>query len=163
IPYFHIYAFTVGMMTGIWVGALQVLLPRYDPDMMLTAIRDYRPTFVPAVPTLWVSLLNHPRVKEFGLDKVQTFNSGGAPLPVEVMNQWQQTIGRPLHQGYGLSEASPVSHCTPQLAAPRPGTIGVPVPDTDMKVVDLESGTRELPIGEAGELCISGPQVMLGY
>src|SRR4029078_13381347 len=98
-----------------------------------------------------------------GLDKVQIFNSGGAPLPVEVMDRWHRTIGRPLLQGYGLSEASPVCTCTPQLASPRPGTIGVPIPDTDMKIVDLETATRELPFGEAGELCISGPQVMLGY
>jgi long-chain acyl-CoA synthetase len=163
IPYFHIYAFTVGMMSGIWAGALQILIPRYDVEAVLAAIRDYRPTFVPAVPTVFVSLLGHPRVKEFGLEKVRTFNSGGAPCPLEVIERFERTIGRPLYEGYGLSETSPVTHTTPQLAVRKPGTVGIPVPDTDMKVVDLDTGTRELPVGEAGELCISGPQVMKGY
>jgi long-chain acyl-CoA synthetase len=163
IPYFHIYAFTVGMMCGVWEGALQVLIPRYDVELVLAAIRDYQPTYVPAVPTVFVSLLNHPRVKEFGLEKVRTFNSGGAPCPIEVIERFERTIGRPLNEGYGLSETSPVTHTMPQLAVRKPGTVGVPVPDTDMKVVDLDTGTRELPVGEAGELCISGPQVMKGY
>jgi long-chain acyl-CoA synthetase len=163
IPYFHIYAFTVGMMKGVWVGALQILLPKYDVEQVLTAIRDYRPTYFPAVPTVFVSLLNHPRAREFGLDKVRHFNSGGAPCPVDVIDQWERTFGRQLSEGYGLSETSPTTHSTPQLSVRKPGTIGVPMPDTDVKVVDVDSGTRELPIGEAGELCISGPQVMKGY
>jgi long-chain acyl-CoA synthetase len=163
IPYFHIYAFTVGMMKGVWVGARQVLLPKYEVEQVLTAIRDYRPTYFPAVPTVFVSLLSHPRAKEFGLERVRTFNSGGAPCPVEVIEQWEKTFGRALNEGYGLSETSPVTHSTPQLALRKPGTIGLPVPDTDIKVVDLETGTRELPLGEPGELCVSGPQVMKGY
>ena len=163
IPYFHIYAFTVGMMKGIWVGALQILLPKYDVEQVLAAIREYRPTYFPAVPTVFVSLLNHPRAKEFGLDKVRHFNSGGAPCPVEVIEQWERTFGRQLSEGYGLSETSPTTHSTPQLSVRKPGTIGIPMPDTDVKVVDVETGTRELPVGEAGELCIAGPQVMKGY
>jgi long-chain acyl-CoA synthetase len=163
IPYFHIYAFTVGMMKGLWVGAMQILLPKYDVEQVLAAIKEYRPTYFPAVPTVFVSLLNHPRVKEFGLENVKFFNSGGAPCPIEVIEQWERTIGRTLNEGYGLSETSPVTHSTPQLAIRKPGTIGVPVPDTDIKIVDLESGTSELPFGEAGELCIAGPQVMKGY
>jgi long-chain acyl-CoA synthetase len=163
IPYFHIYAFTVGMMMGVWNGAVQLLFPKYDPEQVLGAIRDFRPTYFPAVPTVFVSLLNHPRAKEFGLDKVKTFNSGGAPCPVEVIEQWERTFGRPLNEGYGLSETSPVTHTTPQLALRKRGTIGLPLPDTDVKVVDVETGTRELPLGETGELCISGPQVMAGY
>jgi long-chain acyl-CoA synthetase len=163
IPYFHIYAFTVGMMKGIWVGALQVLIPRYDVDQVLAALREFRPTYFPAVPTVFVSLLNHPKVKDYGLDKVRTFNTGGAPCPLEVIEQWERTFGRTLNEGYGLSETSPVTHTTPQLATRKPGTIGIPVCDTDLKVVDLETGDHELPIGEVGELCISGPQVMQGY
>jgi long-chain acyl-CoA synthetase len=163
IPYFHIYAFTVGMMKGLWVGALQVLLPKYDVDQVLAAIREYRPTYFPAVPTVFVSLLSHPRAAEYGLDRVRTFNTGGAPCPVEVIERWERTFGRPLNQGYGLSETSPVTHTTPQLAPRKPGTIGLPLPDTLIKVVDVETGSRELPPGEAGELCISGPQVMRGY
>ena len=163
IPYFHIYAFTVGMMTGLWVGALQILIPKYDVEQVLTAIRDYRPTYFPAVPTVFVSLLNHPRAAEFGLDKVRTYNSGGAPCPVDVIERWARTFGRTLNEGYGLSETSPVTHSTPQFGLRKPGSIGVPLPDTDMSIVDLETGLRELPLGEAGELCIAGPQVMRGY
>jgi long-chain acyl-CoA synthetase len=163
IPYFHIYAFTVGMMMGVWNGALQVLIPKYEPEQVLTAIRDFRPTFFPAVPTVFVSLLNHARAAEFQLEAVRTFNSGGAPCPPEVIDQWEQTFGRPLSEGYGLSETSPVTHTTPQLARRKVGSIGLPLPDTDIKVVDIETGTRDLAAGEAGELCIAGPQVMKGY
>jgi long-chain acyl-CoA synthetase len=163
IPYFHIYAFSVCMMAGIWTGALQVIVPKFDPEQVLTSIRDFRPTYFPAVPTVFVSLLNHPKVGEFGLEHVRTFNSGGAPCPVEVIEEFERRIGRPLHEGYGLSETSPVTHSTPHLAIRKRGTIGLPVPGTDIKVVDVETGTRELPLGMIGELCISGPQVMKGY
>ena len=163
IPYFHIYAFSVCMMMGLWIGALQVIHPKYEPDAVLASIKRFRPTYFPAVPTVFVSLLNHPKVLEHGLDQVRQFNSGGAPCPVEVLEQWERTIGRPLYEGYGLSETSPVTHTTPQLARRRMGSIGLPVPDTDMRIVDVEHGTREVPLGEAGEICISGPQVMKGY
>jgi len=151
------------MMMGIRIGALQVIHPKYDPEQVLASIRDFRPTYFPAVPTVFVSLLNHPRVADYGLEHVRNFNSGGAPCPIEVIEEFERRIGRPLNEGYGLSETSPVTHSTPQLAIRKPGTIGLAFPDTDMKIVDVETGTRELPIGESGELCISGPQVMLGY
>jgi long-chain acyl-CoA synthetase len=163
IPYFHIYAFTVGMMCGTWIGAQQIMLPKYDVEQVLAAMRDYRPTYFPAVPTVFVSLLSHPRVKEYGLERVRRFNSGGAPCPIAVMEEFEQRIGRPLNQGYGLSETSPVTHAQPLLGPRRLGTIGLPVPSTDIKVVDVETGTRDLPFGQEGELCISGPQVMKGY
>ena len=163
IPYFHIYAFSVCMMTGLWVGALQIIHPKYDPEQVLASIKQFRPTYFPAVPTVFVSLLNHPRVAEFGLEHVRHFNSGGAPCPVEVLEEFERRIGRPLLEGYGLSETSPVTHSTAQLARRKLGTIGVPFPDTDIKVVDVETGTREMPLGESGELCIAGPQVMKGY
>jgi long-chain acyl-CoA synthetase len=163
IPYFHIYAFTVGMMCGVWVGGLQIIIPKYDVEQVLAAIRDFKPTYFPAVPTVFVSLLGHPKVRDYGLEKVRTFNSGGAPCPVEVMEEFERRIGRPLNEGYGLSETSPVTHSTPQLARRKFGSIGLPMPDTDMKIVDVETGTREMPLGEAGELCICGPQVMKGY
>jgi long-chain acyl-CoA synthetase len=163
IPYFHIYAFTVCMMVGLRIGALQIIHPKYDPEQVLASVRDFRPTYFPAVPTLFVSLLSHPRVSEFGLEHVRQYMSGGAPCPVDVMAEFERRIGRPLNEGYGLSETSPVTHSTPQLAFRKLGTIGLPFPDTDMKIVDAETGERELPIGEVGELCISGPQVMKGY
>ena len=163
IPYFHIYAFSVCMMVGLRIGALQIIHPKYEPEAVLASIRDFRPTYFPAVPTVFVSLLNHPKVGEYGLEHVRLFNSGGAPCPVEVMEEFERRIGRPLNEGFGLSETSPVTHSTPQLAFRKMGTVGLPFPDTEMKIVDVESGARELPIGEIGELCVSGPQVMKGY
>jgi long-chain acyl-CoA synthetase len=163
IPYFHIYGLTVGMMLGVWQGARQILIPKYDVEMVLAAIRDYQPTYFPAVPTIFVSLLNHPRLHEFKLDRVCTYNSGSAPINMDVLETFERVVNVPLNQGYGLSEASPVTHSTPHLAKRKPASIGLPMPDTDMKIVDLETGTRELPLGEEGELCVAGPQVMKGY
>ena len=163
IPFFHIYGFTVGMMDGLWRGALQVLIPKYDVEAVLAAIRDYCPTYFPAVPTIYISILNHPRATEYGIDKVRAFNSGSAPLPVEVIEQFERMTGGTLFEGYGLSEASPVTHSTPALSRRKAGSIGVPLPDTDMKIVDLQEGTQEVPIAVEGELCIAGPQVMKGY
>lgn len=163
IPLFHIYGFTVAMLEGVWRGAQQILIPKYDVEAVLTAIRDYCPTYFPAVPTIYISLLNHPRAKEYGIDRIRMFNSGSAPLPVEVIDQFEQLTGGILSEGYGLSEASPVTHSTPTLGRRKPGSIGLPLSDTDMKIVDLETGLHEAPIGEEGELCIAGPQVMKGY
>ncbi|HEX6087113.1 MAG TPA: long-chain fatty acid--CoA ligase [Thermoanaerobaculia bacterium] len=163
IPFFHIYGFTVGLMAGTWLGGLQILIPKYDVEQLLNAVRDYRPTYFPGVPTLFISLLNHPRSREYGLDKIRAFNSGSAPLPVEVLEQFEQLTGGMLSEGYGLSEASPVTHTSPSLSVRKPGTIGIPLPDTDQKIVDLVEGTREVALGEEGELCIAGPQVMKGY
>lgn len=163
IPYFHIYGLTVGLMRGVWQSARQIQIPKYDVEAVLAALRDYQPTYFPAVPTIFVSLLDHPRLREFNLDRVCTYNSGSAPLPVEVLEKFERLVNVTLNEGYGLSEASPVTHSTAHLARRKPGSIGLPMPDTDLKIVDLETGTRELPIGEQGELCVSGPQVMKGY
>jgi long-chain acyl-CoA synthetase len=163
IPFFHIYGFTVGMIGGVWHGVRQVLIPKYDVEALLVAIRDYAPTYFPAVPTIYISLLNHPRAKEYRLDRVRAFNSGSAPLPLEVIERFERVTGGTLCEGYGLSEASPVTHTTASLARRKPGSIGLPLPDTDVKIVDLETGEREVGLGEEGELCIAGPQVMMGY
>lgn len=163
IPYFHIYAFTIGMLMGTRVGALQIMLPVYDVEQVLTAVQACRPTFFPAVPTVFVSLLAHPKALQSGLGAVRHFNTGGAPCPVEVIERWERTFGRRLHQGYGLSETSPATHSTPQRGLRKLASIGVPLSDTAQKIVDLETGAHELPVGAAGELCIAGPQVMQGY
>jgi long-chain acyl-CoA synthetase len=151
------------MMRGLSQGARQILIPKYDVEMVLAAIRDYQPTFFPAVPTIFVSLLNHPKLREFNLDRVCTYNSGSAPIAMDVLEKFEQAINVPLNQGYGLSEASPVTHSTAHFAKRKPDSIGLPLSDTDVKIVDLETGARELPLGEEGELCIAGPQVMKGY
>lgn len=163
IPFFHIYGFTCGMLEGAWRGVKQVLIPKYDVEALLTAIRDYCPTYFPSVPTIYISLLNHPQAKDYGIDKIRNFNSGSAPLPVEVIEKFERLTGGTLNEGYGLSEASPVTHSTASLARRKPGSIGFPFPDTDIKIVDIETGEIEMPIGEAGELCICAPQVMKGY
>jgi long-chain acyl-CoA synthetase len=163
IPFFHIYGFTVGMVSGVWHGVRQVLIPKYDVEALLVAIRDYTPTYFPAIPTIYISLLNHPRAKEYRLDRIRAFNSGSAPLPIEVLEQFERVTGGTLCEGYGLSEASPVTHSTASLAKRKPGSIGLPLPDTDVKIVDLETGKHEVALGEEGELCVAGPQVMLGY
>lgn len=163
IPYFHIYGQTVGLLVGAWNGAMQIMIPKFDVEQLLDAIRRYQPTFFPGVPTLYISLLNHPEAKNVGLDRVRRFNSGSAPLPVEVLEKFEALTGGMLYEGYGLTEASPVTHSTPTLAKRKPGSIGLPITGTECKIVDLESGTRELPVGEEGELCIRGPQVMKGY
>jgi long-chain acyl-CoA synthetase len=163
IPFFHIYGFTVGIMAGTWLGAQQILIPKYDVDALLAAVKQFRPTYFPAVPTLYISLLNHPQARQSGLDKIRSFSSGSAPLPVEVLDRFEQMTGGMLSEGYGLSEASPVTHTSPLLSVRKPGSVGVPLPDTDMKIVDLDEGVNELPLGEEGELLIAGPQIMKGY
>ncbi len=163
IPYFHIYGQTVGMLLGTWNGAMQIPIPKFDPDMLIQAIKQYKPTFFPGVPTLYISMLNHPEIKTCGLDYVRRFNSGSAPLPVEVIEKFEQLSGAMLYEGYGLTEASPTTHSTATLARRKVGSIGLPFPSTECKIVDLETGLREVPIGQEGELCVRGPQVMKGY
>ena len=163
IPYFHAFGFTVGLMKGTWVGALQILIPQFDITTVLTAVRDFVPTYFPAVPTIWSALLSHPDVASYGLDRIRFPTSGAAPCPPELLERFELTTGRPIFEGFGLSEASPVTHSTPFLGVRKPGTVGIPMPDTDIKVVDLATGAHTLPGGEAGELCISGPQLMKGY
>lgn len=163
IPYFHIYGQTVGMLVGAWNGAQQIMIPKFDIDMLLAAIKQYQPTFFPGVPTLYISMLNHPDAKTSGLDRIRRYNSGSAPLPVDVLEKFEAMTGGMLYEGYGLTEASPVTHSTPTLARRKPGSIGLPISGTDCKIVDLETGTTEVPIGEDGELCIRGPQIMKGY
>ncbi|MCI0336904.1 MAG: long-chain fatty acid--CoA ligase [Acidobacteria bacterium] len=163
IPYFHIYGQTVGLLLGAWNGAMQIPIPKFDPNLLIQAIKQYQPTFFPSVPTLYIALLNHSEIKTCGLGSVKRFNSGAAPLPIEVIEQFEKLSGATLYEGYGLTEASPTTHSTATLAKRKIGSIGLPFPSTDCKIVDLETGTREVPLGEDGELCVRGPQVMKGY
>jgi long-chain acyl-CoA synthetase len=163
IPYFHIYGQTVCMLLGVWNGAMQILIPKFDANLLIQAIKQYKPTFFPSVPTLYISMLAHPEFKTCGLESVKRFNSGSAPMPIEVMEQFEKESGSALYEGYGLTEASPTTHSTPTLAKRKIGSIGLPFPSTECKIVDLETGTREVPSGEDGELCVRGPQVMKGY
>jgi long-chain acyl-CoA synthetase len=163
LPYFHSYGLVVGAIFGVWCGAMQILIPKFDVKLLLDALDRYQPTFFPGVPTLFISLLNHPRAKSAGLDRVRRFNSGAAPLPIEVLEQFEQMSGAVLYEGYGMTETAALATTTPTLSRRKPGSVGLPVPGTECKIVDLKTGQHELPVGEAGELCLRGPQVMKGY
>jgi long-chain acyl-CoA synthetase len=163
IPLFHVYGLTVGMLLGSLLGSTLILIPKFDIDLLVQAIEQFRPTFFPAVPTIYVALLNHPRANQIDFSSIRYFNSGAAPLPLDVIERFEALTGSMLRQGYGLSETSPTTHSTPQLSLRKPESCGIPFPDTECKIVDLETGEREVPVGEPGELCICGPQVMKGY
>lgn len=163
IPYFHVYGMVVGAILGMWSGAMQILVPKFDVNLLLEAIKRYEPTYFPGVPTLFISLLNHAEAKSYGLDRVRRFNSGSAPLPLEVIEQFEQLSGAMLYEGYGMTETSALATTTATLAKRKPGSIGLPVTGTECRIVDLDTGEREMPVGEEGELCLRGPQVMKGY
>ena len=163
LPYFHIYGQVVGLLLSAWNGTMTILIPKFDVNMLIAAFKEYSPTFFPAVPTLFISLLNHPEAKTCGLHKVKNFNSGSAPLPVEVIEQFETMSGAMLREGFGMTETACTASTTPLLAKRKIGSIGIPVTSTDFKIVDLEDGVTEVGIGEEGELCVRGPQIMKGY
>jgi long-chain acyl-CoA synthetase len=163
LPFFHVYGLVVGAIFGMWCGAMQILIPKFDVNLLLAAITRYQPTFFPAVPTLFIALLNHPDARSAGLDRIRRFNSGSAPLPLEVLEQFEQLSGAVLYEGYGMTETASLAITTPTYSRRKPGSIGVPVTGTACKIVDIKTGEREMPVGEPGELCLRGPQVMKGY
>lgn len=163
IPFFHSYGQTVGMNNAIFNAATMILIPQFEINMLLQAIQKYKPNFFPGVPTLYVAILSHPEALDYGVDKLRLCNSGSAPIPVEVIKQFSAISGGIFCEGYGLSEASPVTHSNPIMGMRKVGSIGVPFPDTEAKIVDAETGTQELGPNEPGELIIRGPQVMKGY
>ena len=163
LPYFHIYGQVVGLLLSAWNGTMNILIPKYDVNAVIAACKEYEPTFFPGVPTLFISLLNHPEARTCGLHKVKNFNSGAAPLPVEVIEQFEQMSGAILREGYGMTETSCTASTTPQLAPRKLGSIGIPVTSTEFKIVDADDYSKELGINEEGELCVKGPQIMKGY
>lgn len=166
LPLTHTYAMTVCMNVSVLRGWTQVLVPDpRDLSFLLKQVESNRVTFLPGVPTLYSAINNHPGVrdKRIDLSSIEVCISGAAGLPTEVQAEFQRVTGGRLVEGYGLTEASPVTHGNPVGSGGRIGTIGVPLPDTDCKIVDVESETIEVPPGSPGILCISGPQVMKGY
>jgi long-chain acyl-CoA synthetase len=163
LPFFHVYGMTVTMNEAIYLAATIILLPRFQVDDCLEAINAYQPTRFPGVPTMYIGIINHPRVKEYKISSIKVCSSGSAPLPVEALKKFEELTGGKISEGYGLTEASPVTHANPFSGKRKVGSIGLPRPDTDAKIVDLETGEKDLPPGEEGELCIRGPQVMKGY
>jgi len=163
LPLFHIYAMTCVMISSVFAGGTVIILPRFELRSALNMVRKYRPTMFHGVPTMYVAFNNTPNVERYGFKSLRVCMSGGAALPVEVMQRFEKLTGGRLVEGYGLTEASPVTHVNPPDGRAKAGSIGLPIPDTEVRIVDLKTGTSELPMGEAGEIAIRGPQVMKGY
>ncbi len=162
LPFFHSYGMTAVMNSSLWTGTPIILVPRFDRKMVLETIARYRPTQFSGVPTMYGALLTHQALKKDDLRSIRVCISGAMGLPQEVQRGWEAASGGTLVEGYGLTEASPVTHCNPIRGSRRPGSIGVPYPDTDAGIVNPETGVP-LPPGEVGELVVRGPQVMRGY
>ena len=164
LPYFHVFGLTVCMLFPVWVGGAIVLQPdARDSRAIAENIARYRVTVLALVPMMFRSVTTLPGVEQIDLSSVKGVFSGSAPLPREVQDRFEQLTGGRILEGYGLSETSPVTHINPVEGVRKPGTIGMPLPDTDAKVVDAEDGRTELPVGGDGELLLAGPQVMEGY
>ena len=166
LPLFHIYGMTTAMNAPIYLAGTLVMLPRPDPIEILKAIQNQHVTVYCGVPTLYSMLTNHPDIRRYSLKTIKFCISGSAPLPPEVQKTFMDLTGGTLVEGYGLTESSPVTHSNPldpTLKTVKIGSIGLPWPDTDAKIVDAQIGKKELPQGKDGELIIKGPQIMKGY
>ena len=164
LPYFHVFGMSVSMNFSVHMGWSQVLVPRPQPEPLLEAVRKFRPTFAPLVPTMYVGMLNHPDLKKTDMSCIKGAFSGSAPLPVEVIHEFEKTTGAVIVEGFGMTETTPVTHVNPFAGGARKvGSIGLPISDTLCRIVDLEEGTRDMPSGQSGELIVKGPQVMKGY
>lgn len=161
-PLTHSYGMTNCMNIPIALAATIVLLPVFELDQVLRHIKKYRPTLFPGVPSMYTAINQAPDVRSYGLHSIKACISGAAPLPVEVQEAFEKLTRGRLVEGYGLTEASPVTHANPLYGMRKVGSIGVPIPNTDAKIVDLLSG-KDLPPGQIGELVVKGPQVMQGY
>jgi long-chain acyl-CoA synthetase len=166
IPLFHVYGMVAGMLYAICTGASMVMIPnaRDIPDV-LENIDKYHPTTFPGVPSLYNAINNHPDVKAGKVDlrSIKACISGSAPLLRETKEKFEQLSGGKVFEGYGLSEAPTATHCNPLVGVNKTGSIGMPFPDVDCKIISLDDGETEMPLGEIGELVIHGPQVMKGY
>ena len=163
LPYFHAYGMSTSQNLSIAIGGTQVLLPRFQADEVLKAIEKHRVTVFCGIQAMFIAINNHPRVSHFDLSSLKVCMSGAGPLHAEVQKRFEALTGAKLVEGYGLTESAPVTHCNPCRGMRKDGSIGVPMPDTIARIVDIETGNDEVPLGQIGELTISGPQVMSGY
>nr|MBI3612497.1 long-chain fatty acid--CoA ligase [Nitrospirota bacterium] len=166
LPFFHVYGMSVCQNLAIAVGGCQVLLPRFQLTEVLKVIQRERVTAFPGIPAMYQAINNYQYLERYDLRSLRICISGAGPLPPSVQERFEAITGARLVEGYGLTEASPVTHVNPINPRPghqRTGSIGLPLPDTQAKVVDMETGDKELPPGEVGELVVRGPQVMSGY
>lgn len=163
LPLFHIYGLVVVLNMGLYSGATIVMMPRFDLELFLKAVQDYEVTLAHLVPPIILALSKHPVVDNYKLPKLHTIFSGAAPLGEDLTRACMARLRCGVRQGYGMTETSPVTHSSPAPPLPMKfGSVGVPAPNTECKIVDLETG-RELGPGEKGEVCVRGPQVMTGY
>ena len=163
IPFFHVYGVTTLMVLAIMQAYKMILLPKFDVETTLKTIQKQKPTLFPGAPTIYIALLNHPDLKKYNISSIDSCLSGAAALPIEVQQKFEDITGGKLVEGYGLTEASPVTHVNFLWDRPRiKGSIGVPWPDTDAAIFSLENEER-LPPGEIGEIAVKGPQIMKGY
>jgi long-chain acyl-CoA synthetase len=163
IPFFHIYGLTIALLVGLSEGATIVMQTKPEIRELLKLIDRYHPTQFPGVPALYQAFNHQPDLAKYRLRSIRFCLSGSAPLPVEVARRFEELTGAALVEGYGLTEASPATHANPVEGERRAGSIGLPLAETEQRVVGLEDPNRVLPSGEVGELCVRGPQVMLGY
>ena len=163
VPLFHVLGLTAVMNWPICCGFTMVLLPRFELKMFLKTIVKTRPTIAILVPTIITAMVNAPDIAKYDLTSIKYVVSGSAPLPVETMRRFEELTGGVIIEGYGLTETAPVTHVNPVKGTRKPGSIGIAVPSTDARIVDLDTGTREQPTKEAGELVLKGPQVMRAY
>ncbi|TFB24975.1 long-chain-fatty-acid--CoA ligase [Filobacillus milosensis] len=162
LPFFHVYGMTAVMNLSVMMAQKMILVPKFDVDTVLKLIDKQKPTLFPGAPTIYIGLLNHPKISNYDLSSIEACLSGSAPLPVEVQQQFEKVTGGKLVEGYGLTESSPVTHSNLIYENRRAGTIGLPWPDTDSKVFKPET-LEEMPVGEVGEIAVKGPQIMKGY
>ena len=163
LPFFHVFGMTVGMNFPLYTGCTAILVPKFDVDDFVNTLQKTKPTLFPGVPTIFVAIVNHKNVSSFNLSSIRFCITGSAPMPVEVLKKFEGLTGSVIIEGYGLTESSPVTHCNPIKGTRKAGSIGIPLPDTECKIVDLDLGVEEKPFGEEGELVVRGPQVMRGY
>lgn len=162
LPLFHVFGLTVLLHQAVYRAGSLLLVPRFDPKMVLDTIRRRKPTVFPGAPTMYIAMINYPNMTDGDFGSIRVCVSGAAPLPRDLQLKFEQQSGGRLIEGYGLTEASPVAICNPIWGFRKPGSIGVPLPDTDVRIVGPNS-LESLSLGEIGELVIRGPQVMAGY
>ena len=162
-PIFHSAGYSVSQNLTVWNGWTSILIPRPEPNAIIEALEKFKPDFLPGVPTIYSGLLGMEKFRTMDLSFVKGFFAGAAPLPEDTLKQLQELHGAIIYDVYGATENTAFATTTPWKGTVKVGTVGVPLPNTDMKIVDVETGTKELPFGEHGEICIKGPQVMKGY
>src|SRR4051812_4594904 len=163
LPLFHVYGLTLCLLMTVLLAGRLVLLPRFDLDVVFDAIDEEHPTLFPGVPPIYQALLDAPRLRRTDLRSIRACVSGAMKLPIDVQERFERVTGGRLVEGYGTTEASPATHCSPLTGTRRPGSVGLPLPGTDARIVDPDDPSRVLPLGEPGELAVRGPQVFLGY